>query len=890
MKNFFYSIILCVSIFLLALFVGINNEFKIKNTSYPEVYHNDQMHEDPEKHAEWTPEQAEYHQKVLDELSEISKNFDHSGNKKLSDTLLYADGALKGTWNTRAPKNMPGAFKFAEMLDGTDTMYVVSHNHYAGNYSSKSFIYKGTVYNPSKGTGGDDFKNITPNWPNRYKNLFAFRFEGGVRLVAHIENGPMYFSDDEGETWKRSIGLPKNNMSSAINRQDNHSIYVTNGQDIFKSNDQGESFSLFQSFNKKRNSALYTPRYAQQAKSDKVYLARSGSFYSINDKGTSFILRGDYSDNNHNNDKFSIGGDDRKLYVTADRNFWVSTDGGENWSRKFPHGNYYGNKNGKFWPGYYIAVSPENEDVVVGGYAIPIISLTGLDDVITDKKGWGFYQNGNHLPVNKYHNRIKFNYHPDFQACHFFYNSSGNLFSTRCSDGGIFISYKEWTDIPKKGQGYNNSGYKNAHFINITTLNTPTSLIYRNSMFTGDKNPTHLFYGTQDQGTQNKIPDSDGDLLDVYQSIGGDGPSIDSYDGIHAWKWASGGGWVRAPVSIYKKNGKLKSASEIEKGANQRPKVNFTPHTKISWLKTYIDRKDSGTNLWVLARKLYRATWDGSNLKGHIVDLGKNQVAALAQGLSNPDKLYMLQDSKVFISDNRGDSFKKGVATPFEKTSRNITNYGSGVVLPTNDKWILFCAPSNNKVGAILSKDGGESWVDVTGIFPRGQRVQTGGMVASKDGKYVFAGTHIGPYVFDVETEKWFSIAEGIGFFNSTDVDYIPSINTVRFGTWGSGVIDFKIESDILNNNDIVTDDTDFVLYPNPVVDDFYVSTSSSNSFANLDIRVYSMSGKEIIQKQNLSLAPSSPLKIDMNHLAKGVYIVKIKNEKNETIRNIIKM
>ena len=58
---------------------------------------------------------------------------------------------------------MPGAFKFAEMLDGTDVIYGVSHNHYASEFNSKAFIFKGTVYNPNTGKGGDDFKLLTAN-------------------------------------------------------------------------------------------------------------------------------------------------------------------------------------------------------------------------------------------------------------------------------------------------------------------------------------------------------------------------------------------------------------------------------------------------------------------------------------------------------------------------------------------------------------------------------------------------------------------------------------------------------------------------------------------------------------------------------------------------------
>ena len=50
------------------------------------------------------------------------------------------------------------SIRMAEMLDGTDTIYGVTHDHYSGEFNAKSYIYKGTIYNPTSGTAGDDFE------------------------------------------------------------------------------------------------------------------------------------------------------------------------------------------------------------------------------------------------------------------------------------------------------------------------------------------------------------------------------------------------------------------------------------------------------------------------------------------------------------------------------------------------------------------------------------------------------------------------------------------------------------------------------------------------------------------------------------------------------------
>ena len=870
---------------ILAIFISFYylNKIDIDNldNNYPITNH-DHEEENPDKDAEWTPEQASRHQRILEKLSVKSKNFKKAQKlNRDNSNYTYANGTLNGDWIHRGPKNMPGAFKFAEMLDNTDVIYGVTHNHYAGEYNSKSYIFKGTVYNPTTGTGGDDFVLLTANWPNRYKNLHALDVNGTIRLVAHIENGPLYYSDDDGSTWTLSSGLPSSNTSTIMNRQDSNSLYATDGIAVYKSIDYGVSFTEIQNFGSSENSSLYTPRHTNQPNANVVYLARNGSFYTFN--GTTFTLTGTYS-TTHGNKAFSIGGDSRKLYVTENSKYWVSSDQGNSWTEKFPHGNYYGKIDGKMSAGRFLAVNPENEEIVLGGYAIPIVSIDGLDNVITDHSGWWGYQNGTSLSADDYYNRIRFNYHPDFQSSHFFYNSSGNLLSVRCSDGGLFVSYKEWFDFPNQGDGPDNSGYANAHYININVLNTINPLIYRGNLFTGINNPNHIIYSTQDQGSGSVILETEGDgLLDFYQSIGGDGPPLDSYDGESVWRWQRQGSIVYAPVSMYD-GSTLRTAAQIKNKSNSSPTVNFTQSTNMGWVQTVIDHNQPDKNVWILSKNLNRASWDGTSITGHTINVGTNQVAALAQGWSNPDKLFMLQDGKIFISNDRGDNFGTGISTPFSMVSNygGMGDIGSGVVLPNDDDWVLFCGPSTNNVGSILSKDGGTSWVDVTGDFPADSDAQTGGMIVTPDSKFVFSGTDIGPYVFDVAAETWYSIADGIGFFNAMDVDYISSINTVRFGSWGSGILDFKIEDTHLSTSPDVIDDTMITIFPNPAEDYLYIK-SNIPGVQNVKITLFNINGKEVYNNEN-TLTQSTKHGINISNLSPGVYTAKIVLNRNHII------
>lgn len=741
------------------------------------------------KMADWTPEDAARQQAILLKYQNYFKK-----QGKSTQTLggLESFGTLQGTWTVRGPRNMPGAFKFAEMLEGTDTIYGVTHNHYSGEFNSKSYIFRGTVYNPKLAKGGDDFVKLTGHWPNKYRDLIVFKYNGKVRLIAGIENGPVYYSDDEGQTWTLSSNAPSVTMSTILNRQDGL-LYCTDGKIVLKSTNGGQTFTSFKDFGSIGDAVLYSPRYAVQQDAEKVYLAREGVFYELNAGKTDFTTKGTYT-GGHSSSSFSIGGDSRKLYVTENSRYYVSTDNGISWQTKTPKGNWYGDRTGTMSAGMFLAVSPENTDHVCGGYAQPVFSTDGLNTDVSTSAGWGNYQNGTSLPASQYYDRIRFNYHPDIQAQHFFYNSTGDLMLAMCTDGGIFVSYKAWTNHSET-VAYDNSVYANAHFINCNTLNTPVALIYRNNLFTGNKNPNHIIYSTQDQGSHDVIPGSTGDLLDFYQTIGGDGPPLNSADGNWVWKWQREGKEVWAPVELYDASGNLKRVGTVSNSISSNQSVTFPKTATVGWLQTYIDRAEPSKRMWLLGKNLNRVTVSGASVTGStITQSASNQITAFTQAAINPDKVWFLQEGKVYHSTNRGDSFGNAISTPFSKTSNN-QNLGGGWVLPQNDNWILFAGPSANSVGAILSKDGGQTWTDVTGDFPSGDDFQVGGVVGTPDGKYVFAGTDVGPFVFVVAEEKWYPMFTGAApMFNTTAIEYIASEKIVRFGAWGSGVLDFKID------------------------------------------------------------------------------------------------
>ena len=63
------------------------------------------------------------------------------------------------------------------------------------------------------------------------------------------------------------------------------------------------------------------------------------------------------------------------------------------------------------------------------------------------------------------------------------------------------------------------------------------------------------------------------------------------------------------------------------------------------------------------------------------------------------------------------------------------------------------------------------------------------------DDNIIFAATEIGPYAYLANQEEWFLLS-GLSAPDQTywSVDFIPEINTARFGTYGRGIWDFVLD------------------------------------------------------------------------------------------------
>ena len=83
-------------------------------------------------------------------------------------------------------------------------------------------------------------------------------------------------------------------------------------------------------------------------------------------------------------------------------------------------------------------------------------------------------------------------------------------------------------------------------------------------------------------------------------------------------------------------------------------------------------------------------------------------------------------------------------------------------------------------------------------------------LAGTSDDGLLFAATEVGPYGYSSNENEWFLLS-GISAPDQTywSIDYIPDINTARFGTYGRGIWDFVIDDDYyINFGDVNQDNS----------------------------------------------------------------------------------
>jgi Secretion system C-terminal sorting domain len=865
MKKFIYFLVPAIAIGFIAFKSPIYQKSVnwFDNVQQPILQDQEREGNNPNKNRSWTVEEA---QENAASFALVRQSISAGKSLLAKNADAFTDVSQLGKWISKGPFNMPGAFEFCEVDEGTDDVYAVSSGHYGG----VQFIWKGTL-------AGDKWKIINPKNPSRFEDLIVIPNGSNRRIIAIHERGRIMYSDNVGQTWTYATGSPSGLFSTIVNRQDNNVLYTTDGKIVYRSTDKGTSFSAFYTIGTANASSacLYTPRWSTQPNAIDVYLAVDSKFFKINAAKTSFDL---VSSTIPTGGRITMGGDSRKIWLVTNKRWNYSTNGGVNFTYQSTKDWYYETQSEGMEPGKHVGVNPTNPNIILGGGTFVLSSRDGgVTQNVDAKNYWGWYQNavGND-------NKVRINYHPDVQASQFFYDKTGKLVSLRSTDGGVFRSYNEWEKT-----SYPDGASIQSVFYNISLLGQPSQETYRGAFIIGKNNLNDLTVGTQDQGWQNtRLNTYNAPVLSWDQVGGGDGPCCITGDGLIGWKMDY---FARNFTRINLYNGTTYRGLS---GAASAEKV-FT-FTGGSYFTPLVGDWSDGNRAWALSQTLRRVEYNTTNqdITGKEDNLANstNYIQGIAQSRVNPSVVYALHNGVAFKSTNKGTNWSQIAAQSATGMSGSGQNRGMGWSSPLDEKIVLFASQSGTAVKTIFSKNGGTTWTNVTGsganLFPN---AEVNGMAGTADGKLVFASTRMGPYVFIIAEEKWYPLAvqADMPIFWGQIV-YCQKYNGkeyARFSTWGQGVWDFEITTtSTLAIADNVKDNITLNVYPNPT-SDLITIVLSENLNDKAEITIYNQAGQNVYNKVKQF---DNQMSIDMSAVSSGIYFCKVKSGSFEKTQKVI--
>ena len=766
-------------------------------------------------------------------------------SKSFQGPVDIGNGQITGEWIEKGSHNLAGRMHCVD---------VDFENAYVYGASSGGQIWRGDM----DWTNWESLSDY-----NQVKGIVFIRAmkktDGNIRIMMASNDASLIgskifqYSDDEGKNWLQANGLRSylgGQLKRAVSQPDG-TIYLLlkkSGRSyILKSTNFGEDFFLVDNILSSSIIDIWTARFDQ----GKLYFMDKNELYFINDQDE--IEKMGTVGLNFSADEIvriqlngCISNDTVYLYtmyrLDKSTRFYGSDNGGKSWTAR---GELY---KGPFMTNSF-GVSTVNPLLMGFGEVDSYRSIDG-------GKNWELIN-----AWGEYYQNIESKLHADIPEIEFFRKPDGSELCFVSTDGGSYVSN---TNL----EGVQNISLEGLHVSQYYTT------------YTHRVNPQIIYAGSQDQGFQRAVQNTEG-IVNFEQTISGDYGHIVSSDGGRSLWTVYPGFAMRYPDAA---------------GGNNNVRWNFTGENHF-WMpplmadpyfpeRVYLGGGTSttGNHLWYLD---HRSTGISVTELPFDFSAGTDaRVSAMAYSPINKDYRYVLNSQgKFFYSSDRGTSWEKSS----NRGPGSHYFYGSTIVPDVNDINTIYIGGSGYSGYSVwVSKDGGKSFDPMSDGLPQSLVFE---MAINEDGTLLFAATEVGPFVWIASENHWFDLSGGVAPEQTYwSVDYVPVLRTARFGTYGRGIWDFRIVKFTGIENIFVSEESLGVeIYPNPVVEQAVVEVFVPEP-GDITIRVLNTAGQILEEHINPDI-PYGTFKHELNGqaLKPGIYFVHIVAGDRTTVRKIIR-
>lgn len=741
--------------------------------------------------------------------------------------------SVAGYWTERGSANQSGRIHTAELDTLHNILYCASSG---GN------IWKGTPEGENWVSMNDELRFYD------IKMLDMIQNDTLNRLIVCSGSSEFYFTDDEGETWNQSTGLEGTiewgHIRKAVVVNDSlQSIYVLTSEwdnaswsavsKIYKSSNQGLSFDFIKKYTVNVDKVDI---WAPYQNSDTLYVLSNKNILTLATDQEIPESRSTISSSTTGYSLLTgcVTNNQTRLFAYINHELHRSDDHGNNW---------------------YLVSELEQSPFFSMSFNASITNPNhlyfGAVECYASYDGGYTWESINYWA--DYYDYPETMLHADIPNIKPVLNSQGEELTYISTDGGLYVS---------------NNNLESVQNISLASLNV--SQYY--STYTNRNNTSYIYAGSQDQGFQRSSEGNSDSTFNFNQIISGDYGHIVSTDGGSSI-------WMVYPgFADYYPNAETGESGD-------------------SW---YFP--DNATELWMpplmadpnFENTAYLAGGSLSDEGSHIIRLeynnsissyqlgfdfeaasGGGYITAMASSLINTNYWYVLTNNgKFFSSTDYGVTWSQ---TEDFEGPENHYFYGASIQPSHIELGKVYISGSGySNPGVYMTENNGESFIALDEGLPSTMIYD----IASTYGdEYLFAATELGPYVYSSEENSWELMSDVAPDQIYWSVEFIDELKTARFGTYGRGIWDFKLEEPTSSISLTEHAENSLHVYPNPTKNTLNIHIGN---LQNSQIEIYNINGELLHQKESYT---GNLVQIDVTNYQAGTYICKIKN--NLTQKNI---
>lgn len=682
----------------------------------------------------------------------------------------FANGNIEGIWEEKGADNQAGNVRSVDYVPATNTLYTIGNG--------------GSLWTSVLGSGVWTLRNQLYQFEPRTVKAFT-KTSGGERVLLGT-NLNIYYSDDNGQSVTPSSGISfpvawGGNYIAGLYRVNDgaNSIYCltrcwssspwASRFRLYRSTNDGVSFTQVYQFdtgddnkisvcNPYNSNDLLVADIGSAPSNLKLFSVSLGTVTLMNMAAlpsafTTCTFKGNLSAGTY------------YLYAMLNNNvLYRSTDLGLSWTLQ--------------------STLPET------GWNKMNVSMN--DPLRVNYGGVNAYRSSNggtsFTRVNTwsdYYSNVPGRLHADIMEIEYFKKSDNTEFCIVDCHGGSYVSYDNLVTVSN------------------LSLSSHRAVEYYD-VLTDTMNPNRIFAGSQDQGLQRTLTGANPGVQNFLQVISGDyGQMALTNNNTILWPQYPGGVFY-----FYNNLGNVNPSyiGTWTTPGSQKPNYGWmlavTSTSNVAANEVFIGGGNvtGGGGSYLIRASMLTASPYTVSATQFNYDFRANSssgtagITAIEQSPLNANKLFVAtEDGSFFYSNDFGVNWTKTASftgpTPWYL-------YGSCVLASKiNQNTVWFSGSGYSNPGVYKSTDGGVSFTSMSNGLPATLVTE---MVASPDEKFIFAATEAGPYVYVATENLWYTLADNtVPLQHFTSVEYIRSSNTVRFGTMGRGIWDFKITATV---------------------------------------------------------------------------------------------